>query len=340
MTQSVVASGRSWQRTFTDIQLGWQQRPLWGHLGWQDIKQRYRRSVLGPIWISITMAVTAIALGILYAGLFGNQLAVQLPYILVGFIIWNFISGCLAEGSEVFTSNEGLITHLPAPLTVHVYRLVWRQVLFFLHNLVVYLVMLVIFPQPLGWGSLMAIPAFVLLVVNGTWVALLLGIVTTRFRDLLPITQSIVQLAFFLTPIVWIYEDLLNSSNPAIAERARIAELNPFLHFVEILRRPMLGSPSSSGTGWSSSPSRWSAGWLRSSPSAASVPESPTGCDRVLLHRHIRQHHHPGRLRGFPDLRRQEQVVEEDRDGHGRRDHRQRQPGAHHRGAPRHHPDP
>jgi ABC-2 type transport system permease protein len=103
--------------------------------------------------------------------------------------------------------------------------------------------MLVVFPQNLHWTDLTAFPAVVLLALNGAWVALLIGIVTTRFRDLLPITQSIVQLAFFLTPIVWIYEDLINSANPAIAERARLAELNPFLHFVEILRRPMLGQP-------------------------------------------------------------------------------------------------
>ena len=50
-----------------------------------------------------------------------------------------------------------------------------------------------------------------LLVLNGAWVALAAGIVATRFRDLTPITQSIVQLMFFMTPIVWIYEDLLNS---------------------------------------------------------------------------------------------------------------------------------
>jgi ABC-2 type transport system permease protein len=124
---------------------------------------------------------------------------------------------------------------------VHVYRLVWRQTLFFLHNLVVYAVMLVVFPQPLKWTDLAAIPAFGLLVLNGAWIALLLGIVTTRFRDLTPITQSVVQLAFFLTPIVWIYQNFLDSPNPAIAERARLAELNPFLHFVEMVRRPMLG---------------------------------------------------------------------------------------------------
>jgi ABC-2 type transport system permease protein len=243
MTAGSISTTRAWKAAFADLAGGWQQRQLWAHLGWQDIRQRYRRSLLGPIWISITMAVTAIALGILYAGLFGNELEVQLPYILVGFIIWGFISGCISEGAEVFTSNVGLITHLPAPLSVHVYRLVWRQVLFFAHNLVVYAVMLVVFPQDLHWTDLTAVPAVLLLAVNGAWVALLIGIVTTRFRDLLPITQSVVQLAFFLTPIVWIYEDLLNSPNPTIAERARLAELNPFLHLIEILRRPMLGQP-------------------------------------------------------------------------------------------------
>jgi ABC-2 type transport system permease protein len=135
----------------------------------------------------------------------------------------------------------GLIHHLPAPLSLHVYRLVWRQSLFFLHNLVVYVVMLLVFPQPLGWASLLAFPAFALLAVNGAWVALLFGIVSTRFRDLNPILQSVVQLAFFLTPIVWMYDDLINSANAAVAERARLVELNPLMHFVEIVRRPLLG---------------------------------------------------------------------------------------------------
>jgi ABC-2 type transport system permease protein len=241
MSATATPGARSWRRAADDLVGGWGQRELWAHLGWQDIRQRYRRSVLGPLWITISMAVTAVALGVLYAGLFGNELSVQLPYILVGFIVWGFVSGCVNEGSEVFTSNVGLIRHLPAPLSVHVYRLIWRQMLFFAHNLVVYLVMLLVFPQPLGWATLTVFPALLLLVVNGTWVALLLGIVTTRFRDLKPITQSMVQLLFFLTPIVWIYRDLLESPNASIAERARLVEFNPLLHFLEIVRQPLLG---------------------------------------------------------------------------------------------------
>jgi ABC-2 type transport system permease protein len=239
MTATTQPGSRSWRKAADDLIGGWKQRQLWGHLAWQDIRQRYRRSVLGPIWITISMAVTAVALGVLYAGLFQNDLSVQLPYILVGFIVWAFISGCISEGSEVFITNEGLIKQLPAPLSVHVYRLVWRQVLFFAHNMIVYAIMFVIFPQPLGWTSLTVFPALVLLAVNGAWVALLLGIVTTRFRDMAPITQSLVQLLFFLTPIVWIYQDLLD--NPAVADRARLVEFNPLLHFIEIVRQPLLG---------------------------------------------------------------------------------------------------
>ncbi|MGY1813431.1 galactan export ABC transporter permease subunit Wzm/RfbD [Blastococcus sp. SYSU D00820] len=234
-------TGRTLAAAVADLRRGWEQRYLWGHLGWQDIRQRYRRSVLGPVWITISMAVTAIALGILYSGLFDIELSRLLPHVLVGFIVWGFISGCINEGSEVFIANEGLIKHLPAPLSTHVYRLVWRQTLFFAHNLIVYLVMLLVFPQPLKWTAIAVVPAFALLALNGAWVALAVGIITARFRDILPITQSIVQLAFFLTPIVWIYDELVNSPNPSIAERARLAEFNPFLHFVEIIRRPLLG---------------------------------------------------------------------------------------------------
>jgi ABC-2 type transport system permease protein len=232
-------SSRTWRRASGDLLAGWQQRELWGHLGWQDIRQRYRRSVLGPLWITISMAVTAIALGLLYSQLFGQKVEFFLPYVTVGFIIWGFIQGCINEGTEVFIVNEGLIKHLPSPLSVHTFRMVWRQTLFFLHNLVVYVAMVFVYHVPLNWSSLLAIPAFVVLVLNGAWVALLVGIVSTRFRDIPPVTQSVVTLMFFMTPIVWVFDQL--QSDPRAASRARYVELNPFLHFVEIIRRPMLG---------------------------------------------------------------------------------------------------
>ncbi|MFC4944789.1 ABC transporter permease [Pseudonocardia sp. GCM10023141] len=232
---------RSWRRAFGDLSQGWKQRPLWGYLGWQDIKQRYRRSVLGPLWISISMGVIATAMGILYGALFNEDIKTFLPYVATGLLIWKFIEGSILEGSEVFIANEGLIKFLPAPLSLHVYRLAWRQTLFFLHNMVIWVALVIIFPQPLSWTVLLAIPAFLLLVLNGAWISVLAGIIATRFRDIPPIIASLTQLLFFMTPIVWQYDTLLK--NPAIAERARLAELNPVLHYVELLRQPLLGKP-------------------------------------------------------------------------------------------------
>ena len=138
-------SPRSWGRAFGDIRKAVDQRELWGHLGWQDIKQRYRRSVIGPLWITISMAVTAAALGGLYSQLFGQPIGTFMPYVTVGFMIWYFISACVLEGTETFIANEGLIRFLPAPLMIYVFRTVWRQILFFAHNVVVYVIVLAIF---------------------------------------------------------------------------------------------------------------------------------------------------------------------------------------------------
>jgi ABC-2 type transport system permease protein len=232
-----VPASRSWSRAFGDLGQGWRQRALWGYLGWQDIKQRYRRSVLGPLWISISMGVIATAMGILYGALFGEPVHTFLPYVATGLLIWNFVSGCILEGSEVFIANEGLIRFLPAPLSLHVYRLLWRQTLFFLHNLTIWALLVVIFPQPLNASVLLAVPAFLLLLLNGAWIAVLAGIIATRFRDIPPIIASVTQLLFFMTPIVWSYERL--RSNPL----ASYVELNPVMHFVEIVRQPLLGQP-------------------------------------------------------------------------------------------------
>ncbi|MFB9906397.1 galactan export ABC transporter permease subunit Wzm/RfbD [Allokutzneria oryzae] len=237
-----VHTHRSWGKAFDDLRRGWQQKELWGHLGWQDIKQRYRRSVLGPIWITLSMAVTATGLGLLYSQLFETELHNFLPYVTVGFIVWNFVSGCVSEGAEVFIANEGLIKFLPSPLSVHVYRLIWRQVLFFLHNLIVWVVMLAVFPpdgEVAHWKftMLMAIPAFVILALNGLWVAFLTGVISTRFRDIPPIIGSVMQLLFFGTPIVWELDKI--SQRTGIT--GGVLEFNPFLHFVEMVRQPMLG---------------------------------------------------------------------------------------------------
>ncbi|AWH91138.1 ABC transporter permease [Dietzia lutea] len=245
----IVNDSHTFRRAVADLRQGLGQRELWLSLGWQDIKQRYRRSTLGPLWITIATGVMAVALGLLYSILFQIPLAEFLPHVTVGLIMWGFISGCIKEGSEVFIANEGLIKQLPSALSVHVYRLVWRQFLFLCHNLVIWVLLMVIFPRPLGWELLLSVLGLAVLMVNGVWVAMLFGILATRFRDIAPLLDSMVQLLFYMTPIVWTTQTLYEQGGD-IADRARIAELNPLYHYLEIVRAPMIGEPVAAYHWW------------------------------------------------------------------------------------------
>ncbi|HEY3468538.1 MAG TPA: ABC transporter permease [Amycolatopsis sp.] len=258
-----TSDSKTFARAFADIKAGFRARELWGHLGWQDIKQRYRRSVIGPFWITISQAVIALGLGLLYSQLFKVPVEVFLPYISTGFIIWGFISGCLSEGMETFIANEGLIKQLPAPLSVYVLRTVWRQTLLLAHNMIVYVAVLIIFfnalshqysvsngvCQPggichpgLSWTILLAIPGFILLALNAGWVTLLFGIISTRFRDIPQVVNSLIQLLFYGTPIVWPVDQLLaGGQRSGISWILPIVKANPLYHFMQVIRAPLLG---------------------------------------------------------------------------------------------------
>jgi len=234
-----AAQSRTMNRAWGDLVAGFAKRELWLHLGWQDIKQRYRRSVLGPFWITIATGVTAIAMGGLYSKLFHLELSEHLPYVTLGLIIWNLINAAILEGADVFVANEGLIKQLPTPLSVHVYRLVWRQMILFAHNIVIFVVIAFIFPKPWSWADLTVIPALGLIVLNCVWVWLCFGILSTRYRDISPLLFSLVQLLFFMTPIIW-NESTLRQQGAG--SYARIVELNPLLHYLDIVRAPLLGA--------------------------------------------------------------------------------------------------
>lgn len=234
-----AADSKTFARAWGDLTAGFGKRELWLHLGWQDIKQRYRRSVLGPIWITIATGTMAVALGGLYSKLFKLELSEHLPYVTLGLIIWNLINAAIIEGADVFVANEGLIKQLPTPLSVHVYRLVWRQVLLFAHNIIIFVVIAIIFPQPWKWTDLTFIPALLLIVLNCVWVALVFGILATRYRDISPLLFSLVQLLFYMTPIIWNDQALRDQG---AGGWAKIIEFNPLLHYVDIVRAPLLGA--------------------------------------------------------------------------------------------------
>ncbi|RZN35409.1 ABC transporter permease [Bradyrhizobium sp. Leo121] len=207
--------------------------PLWGKLGWNDILQRYRRSLLGPLWLTASMAIMVVALGVIYAQIFKIALHDFMPFLCVGLLVWGFISSMLTEAGTLFTGAESYIKQIRLPYSVYVYRFIWAKIIIFAHNFVIYFGILLYFQIWPGGTALFAIPGFLLVVLNGALTSLYLGMVSARFRDIPQIVASVVQILFFLTPIMW-KPELLGGNSV-------LMNLNPFYHIVELVRAPMLG---------------------------------------------------------------------------------------------------
>jgi homopolymeric O-antigen transport system permease protein len=233
----VAATPSIWARRISsavdDLIVGVFHWELWSTLAWHDIRQRYRRSVIGPFWLSLSMGATVGALGFVFSTIFQQSVPDYIPYLSLGLIVWGLISAFILEACDVFTSATGIIRQLRMPLSVHVYRMIARNYLIFVHNIVIYVVIIVVFEIWPGAAALLALPGLLLLGLNGISISVLLGVFGTRFRDLQPIVTSVVQVIFFITPIFW--------KGDQLAHRPVFVAFNPFAYMIDIVRMPLLG---------------------------------------------------------------------------------------------------
>lgn len=225
-----------WQLAITDFHSGFKNWRVWCLLAHQDIKLRYRRSMLGPFWLTISMAITVYTMGFLYGYLFKMDLQHYYPFLAAGMLSWALISGIVLDATESFAASESLMKKIKLPYTLYVHRVVWRNIIIFFHNIVVIIPIVIIFHQvaKINFNILMLIPGLLLIYLNGLLYGVVLAMIGSRYRDISQIIKSLVQVVFFVTPIMW---------DPKIlpAKYHFIFLLNPFYSFIELIRSPLLG---------------------------------------------------------------------------------------------------
>lgn len=238
-----------------DIATALKRYSLVGTLGWQDVRQRYRRSSLGPFWLTISMGVMIGTIGIVFGQIFKSPSDEFLPFLAIGLILWGFISAAITEGCTSFIAADAVIKQLPIPLAVHVFRQLWRNMIILAHNIVIFPLVLIAVGKPINMDAFLAIPGFLLLLVNLTWISLLLGVLCARYRDIPQIVSSLMQVVFYLTPIMWLPS--------LLPERAGtyMLTMNPFYHLLEIVRDPLLGH-APDAQNWLASLALAVVGWL------------------------------------------------------------------------------
>ncbi len=204
-------------------------------LGWLDIKLRYRGSVLGPFWLTLSTAVMVGALGVVWGLLFGIDERHYLPFLGLSLVLWaSGIQGVATEGCSTFIQADGTIRAIRMPYSVQVVRTLLRNLIALAHNVVVPIAVFAWFDAWPGINALWALPGAALWIVDGFATAMLLGTISARFRDLPPIIGSVLQIAFYVTPVIW--------KPSQLGHHYWWMDLNPFDPLLEVVRAPLLGS--------------------------------------------------------------------------------------------------
>lgn len=233
---------------FNDIRAALTGFPAWAFIGAKRLQLEYRRTIVGSLWLVLGFGFTTTGIAVLLAQLQGLPLATHVPYVAFGFAIWNFISSTVTNGAVVFQQNRAMLLQLPLPRTAFVIAHVVKNLLLFAINLATALAIALMFGWRPGPEVLVLIPALLLCIPAAFAATILMGVFATRIPDIGELVASIMRLGFFLTPIFW-RVDAPSARFPGAEAPLDILGFmmiwNPFTHFLEIMRDPLLGEASS-----------------------------------------------------------------------------------------------
>jgi lipopolysaccharide transport system permease protein len=233
-----LSADQSWadrhRAAWRDVRDGLGQWRLVWTLAWLDIRLRYRGSLLGPFWLTLSTGAMVGAMGALYALLFRLDVRDYIPFLALSLVLWGYLGTLVSDGCIAFTQNEGLIRSVRMPFTLYAARIVVRNLVVLAHNaLVVVVVYAVLWTWP-GATALLALPGLVLWLVASLALALLLGAMCARLHDIPPIVGSVMQLAFFVSAVIW--------KPSQLGEHEWAMAFNPFFSLLEIVRAPLMGT--------------------------------------------------------------------------------------------------
>lgn len=222
-----------------DVAEGIRRWRSWTYLAVEQVKNQYRRTVIGPWWLTLQTAAYVFGLAILFGAIFHQPLDEFVPYVACGFIGFTLLAGLTRQAADVFVENASTLTSTRQPLSVLIFRAVTIELLQFGHNLVIIAAFLAVGIVQVTPQLLLVIPAVLIVLLNGLATGLWLGPTVARFRDVGPFVTSVLQVMMFFTPVFWQVDEIHPDS------RTALVGWNPFAYLLALFRDPLLGDQPS-----------------------------------------------------------------------------------------------
>lgn len=208
--------------------------PVWLRLGIQDVRLRFRRSLLGIAWVFLNLTISLLTIGFIYSSLLGQDLKKFLPFLTIGLVVWSYLTAAVVEGGMAFIAAEGYIRQIGVPLFVYLFRSFVSVSLFMLLNLITYFPVAYFSGLTLHYGMLWAVPGLLLMASVVLLFITIFAYLHTRFRDAIPFASALLQVVFYVTPVIWPPEALRQQG------LHWVIDYNPFYHLLEVIRQPLL----------------------------------------------------------------------------------------------------
>lgn len=202
-----------------------------------DLRQRYRRSVLGIGWSLLNPIAMTIVFTVVFSNLLGNGDAINYAAsVLTGMAVWGFLRDSTLNGCRCFMTNEAYIRQSPIPYTVYTLRTVLGQAIHSLIALSVVVAMIAIFRSDVNVlvRVLEVIPGLFLIFFAAWAASTLSAFATVFFHDTQHMLEVGAQIMFFLTPIMYTRK-LLDDK-----QLGWLVDVNPVYWLLELTRTPLL----------------------------------------------------------------------------------------------------
>jgi len=207
---------------------------VWSHMGLQDMRNQFRRSRLGTLWVLINLTLMAGGIGYVYGHLFHQDLSVFFPLLIAGIVIWNFIATTIVQGCNTFIVSEGYVKQFSFPKQIYILRFFLAALLNLLIGFAVFFVVALSQHVPFALGTFWALIGLILLILISIAHIIIFAYWGVKVRDLAPALSGIFLILFYITPIVFTPK-ILGEHNLAF-----IYQFNPLYYLIEVVRYPLI----------------------------------------------------------------------------------------------------
>lgn len=214
---------------------------VWHLLGLNELRQRYVRSRLGQLWLTLSTGIMIATLAVVWSLLWQSPLRELMPFLGIGLIMWGFLSQVLTECTLIFVTHAHLYRNQKMNFSISVYSIIYKNTVMLAHNLIIVVILIVGFGVPVNWYLLQIVPALVLTWIVMAWSGYVIAMLCVRYRDIVQVITNWLTVLFFITPVFW---------KPSFlpSQYHFIIDYNPLAQYVDLLRNPFLGEPVSAYT--------------------------------------------------------------------------------------------